>query len=118
MKNKTMVWIGAGIVVVVLLYFFVGKDNGGGDGEYDAFAQCLTDSGATMYGTEWCSHCKEQKKRFGSSFEFVDYVDCDKNKDTCNAEGISGYPTWKINGESYPGTQQLTRLGELTGCEL
>jgi hypothetical protein len=48
----------------------------------------------------------------------VNYVDCDKNKDICIREGIQGYPTWKINGESYPGIQQLERLASLSGCIL
>jgi len=28
----------------------------------DEFAICLTDSGAVIYGTEWCGHCRDQKK--------------------------------------------------------
>jgi len=87
-------------------------------GQYDKFAKCLTEKGIKMYGTEWCSYCQKQKNLFGSSFKYVDFVDCDKNRQECLAAGVTGYPTWKINGENYPGLQQLNRLAELSGCGL
>jgi len=86
--------------------------------KYDTFAQCLTEKDVTMYGTDWCSHCKNQKKMFGKSFKYVNYVDCDWNKDECLKAGVSGYPTWKINGTNYPGEQPLYRLASLSGCDL
>lgn len=86
--------------------------------KYTSLAQCLTQKGVKMYGTEWCSHCKNQKSIFGDSFQYIDYVDCDKNKDECLTAGIGGYPTWIINGEQYPGEQSLERLAGLSGCEL
>lgn len=89
-----------------------------GPGRYDDFAKCLTEKGATMYGTQWCSHCKNQKELFGKSFKYIDYVDCDYNKDECLRNGIRGYPTWKINDEKYPGEQPLYKLSSLSGCEL
>ena len=89
-----------------------------GPGKYDTFAQCLTEKGATMYGTEWCPHCKNQKASFGNSFQYVDYVDCDRNKAKCLAAGVRGYPTWIIDGEKYPGEQQLYKLSSLTECDL
>ena len=85
-------------------------------GKYDAFATCLFEKGATMYGTEWCSHCQNQKKTFGKSFKYVDYVDCDKDRDECLRNGVKGYPTWIINGEKYSGEQSLQRLASLTDC--
>ncbi|HLC96181.1 MAG TPA: protein disulfide isomerase family protein [Candidatus Nanoarchaeia archaeon] len=87
-------------------------------GQYDTFAQCLTEKGTVMYGTDWCPHCKDQKAMFGPSFEYIDYVNCDFNRERCVAAGVQGYPTWIIEGLSYPGTQQLTRLASLSGCTL
>jgi len=89
-----------------------------GSGQYDAFAQCLTDKGAKMYGTGWCSHCQNQKKEFGSSFQYVDFIDCDLNQGECVKAGITGYPSWVINGEKYAGEQPLYRLASLTKCSL
>ena len=62
----------------------------------DAFAKCLTTKGLTMYGAEWCPHCKEEKALFGDSFKYVNYVECPQNTDLCLAKGIQGYPTWIV----------------------
>ena len=84
----------------------------------DSFAQCLSEKGAIMYGTEWCPHCKNQKALFGSAFQYVNYVDCDLNRDACIKAGVEGFPTWVIDGNNYPGEQPLARLASLSGCEL
>ena len=84
-------------------------------GQSDELAQYLTQQGVKMYGTEWCSHCKNQKKLFGNSFQYIDYVDCDINRQECLDAGVSGYPTWKINNQNYPGEQSFERLASLTG---
>ena len=86
--------------------------------DYTEFASCVSLSGAKMYGTEWCSHCQNQKAEFGNSFQYVNYVDCDRNRNDCNKAGVGGYPTWVINGSNYPGEQRLGRLADLSGCEL
>lgn len=89
-----------------------------GPGKYDTFAKCLSEKGAKMFGTEWCPHCKNQKEQFGNSIQYIDYIDCDWNKDECLKYGIRGYPTWVIDREKYSGEQRLEKLSELTGCEL
>ena len=94
------------------------------EGNYDTFAQCLTDKGAKFYGTFWCPHCKEQKKLFGSSLKFVPYIECstpDGNNqlDVCKEAGVDGYPTWVFaDGVQVSGTQTLEFLSEKTGCPL
>lgn len=105
--------VGSLIVVVLIANISLAADN-----QYDNFAQCLTDNGTTMYGTSWCSYCNKQKDLFGGSFDKVDFVDCDKDKETCDLNGVKGYPTWKINGETYSGQQSLERLSQISGCEL
>ncbi len=87
-------------------------------GKYNTFAKCLTEKGAKIYGTAWCSNCKNQKQMFGSSFQYVDYIDCDISRSECVSAGVFGYPTWIIGGEKYVGNQRLARLASLTGCEL
>jgi parvulin-like peptidyl-prolyl isomerase len=88
----------------------------------DDFAKCITASNATFYGASWCTHCNNQKDMFGSSLQYVNYVECavegQPNVQTkaCTDAGISGYPTWIINGKSYPGEQTLANLAKLTGC--
>lgn len=85
---------------------------------YDSFAKCLTSKNITMYGTEWCTHCQNQKKMFGQSFQYVDFVDCDKNSGLCNEKGIEGYPTWIINSQKYTGDSTLSELAVQSGCVL
>jgi hypothetical protein len=87
-------------------------------GTYDTFAKYLTEKGAIMYGTEWCSHCKNQKALFGESFQYVNYIDCDKYSASCSDAGITGYPTWIINKTKYSGEQSLEKLAKLTGYDL
>ncbi|MBD3361894.1 hypothetical protein GF358_03835 [Candidatus Woesearchaeota archaeon] len=84
----------------------------------EVFAQCLTEKGAKMYGTEWCGHCKNQKSMFGEAFQYIDYTDCDKDPDACQTAGVRGYPTWDIKEELYPGTRELSKLAALTECEI
>lgn len=87
----------------------------------DALAKCLTEKGAKMYGAYWCSHCQNQKKTFGDSFQYVDYVECDAqgpngNPTACELAGIQGYPTWIIGGAKYSGEQDLGTLAKIAGC--
>jgi hypothetical protein len=111
--QNPMIWI---IIIVLAAVVWVVWPSGAS--EYDTFASCLSESGAVMYGTEWCSHCKDQKEMFGDSFDNINFIDCDRDRDACLIAGVQGYPTWVIGGESYPGQQPLQELADLTGCEL
>ena len=83
----------------------------------DSFTLCLTEKGAKMYGTQWCSHCQKQKELFKESFKNIDYTDCDAKNLQCKTAGVNGYPTWIFsNGSKLPGTQSLKRLSDKTGC--
>lgn len=104
-------------ILLVMLSSLVLSGCSSKPGKYDSLAQCLTEKGAAMYGTEWCSHCKSQKNAFGSAFQYINYIDCDFNSDECLKNGITGYPTWIINGEKYPGEQPLFKLASLTDCK-
>jgi foldase protein PrsA len=90
----------------------------------DTFAKCLTDNGAKMYGAYWCSHCNAQKTMFGESVQYITYIECavegkpQVQTSECTTAGITGYPTWIINGKKYPGQQPLKTLADLTGCSL
>ena len=87
-----------------------------GSSTYDTLAKCLTTKGAIMYGTEWCGYCKNQKEAFGDSMQYITFVDCDQDKNKCGQAGVRGYPTWVINGQNYPGVQEMDRLASLAGC--
>ncbi|MDD9954264.1 MAG: hypothetical protein OXR66_08080 [Candidatus Woesearchaeota archaeon] len=84
---------------------------------HDDLARCLTQNGATMYGTEWCPHCQQQKRAFGKSFKYVHYVNCDTHGAQCELAGVTGFPTWVFReGEPASGEQTLEYLAERVGC--
>lgn len=87
-------------------------------GNLDSFARCLADKGLTMYGAAWCPHCQNQKKPFGSSFQFVPYVECPNVPKLCIEKGVSGYPTWIMGDTKLEGEQTLSKLSEISTCAL
>ncbi len=92
-------------------------------GKLDGFAQCLSSSGAKFYGAFWCSHCQSQKKMFGSSSQYLPYIECSsvdgKQLDICKNDGIEGYPTWVFkDGSKLSGELSLETLSEKTSCPL
>ena len=117
MKTKNLLWGIASIVLLALIIFAIVKATTG-PGKHDDFAVCMTEKGAVMYGTDWCSSCKAQKALFGKSFKYIDYKNCDFNKDLCTQKGIQGYPTWIINDKAYTGKKPLDYLAYQTNCSL
>lgn len=95
-----------------------------GPGQYDAFATCLKDKGATFYGAFWCSHCQAQKKLFGVSQKLLPYVECSLpsgqgQTQACIDKKIEGYPTWEFNdGSRLSGEIPLQQLSDKTSCLL
>jgi hypothetical protein len=107
------------VAVIIAIFVFSPKNNVPSSGKYDAFAQCLAEQKATMYGAVWCSHCKDQKDAFEGSFKYVPYVECPDNIQKCINLGIEGYPTWIFsNGEKLSGKQSLQKLADTAGCSL
>jgi len=74
---------------------------------------------AKMYGAYWCSHCYDQKEVFGrQAYQKIQYIECSKdgvNSQTklCRQKEVPGYPTWEIQGQLYPGQQELEELEDL-----
>jgi len=83
--------------------------------EADNLAKCLSEKGIKMYGSNECSACSYQKQLFGSSFQYIDFVECTESPELC--QGITGYPTWKsADKELSRGAQPLNKLKSLAGC--
>ncbi len=102
-------------------YFGIHKRNA----RLDAFAKCTADHGAKMYGAFWCPHCQEQKEEFGSSFEYVNYIECGVKGDlhaqtaVCKSAGINHYPTWEFPDKTrIEGKESFQSLSDRTGCTL
>ncbi len=111
-----------GLAVIVVAIFAVGffvfaelqKPS-----ELDGFAQCLSDSGLIMAGTDWCHFCRQQKAMFGTAFKYIDYKNCDYEKAFCTENQVQGYPTWiDAQGLSHRGVQSLEELSAVSGCSL
>jgi len=120
-KKKNLKLSIVGIVILVFIISSISYLTSQENPEISELAQCLTDGGATMYGAYWCGHCIDQKNLFGNSFKYVDYIECDERGDNsqperCQIEGITGYPTWKINGQTIPGKISLNELSGMVGC--
>lgn len=104
--------------IILITIFLAGCAKAEPNPKLDAFAQCLRDKGVTMYGAYWCSHCQNEKKNFGDSFQYVPYVECTKEIKKCQDAGIKGYPTWIFpGGKKLEGEQGLENLATESGCE-
>jgi len=83
-------------------------------------AEHLTREGAVMYNAYWCPHCHDQKELFGKeASEKLNLVECAKDgfnnkRELCEAKGITGFPSWEINGSIDSGVKSLNELAELT----
>ncbi|MFH1088917.1 MAG: thioredoxin domain-containing protein [Candidatus Uhrbacteria bacterium] len=88
----------------------------------DLFSKCLTAKGATLFGAYWCPHCQSQKKAFGESVQYINYIECadeaTKTQATvCQSAGIKGYPTWQFaDGSEIVGQVSFEDLSAKTGC--
>ncbi len=117
-KKKRSLYI-LGALILAGVGFFVLYGFPVPDGTYDAFAQCLKEKGITMYGAAWCPHCQREKRLFGSSFQYVPYVECPDNPQLCTEKGVTGYPTWIFpDGRRFAGEQGLQKLSAESGCPL
>ena len=104
-------------IIAVLAYTLVPRAVATSPEALQAFAQCLAEKKATMYGAAWCPHCQAQKKLFGDAFHAIPYVECPDHPDVCTAKGVTGYPTWILaDGTKLEGEQQFESLASKTGC--
>jgi uncharacterized membrane protein len=84
-------------------------------------ARHLTKIGAKEYIAWTCPHCHEQKQLFGKqAYQEINHIECapdgkNARPDLCQAAGVSGFPTWQIKGQLYPGVQSLEKLAQISG---
>lgn len=93
------------------------------DSDYTNFANCLTETGAKMYGASWCSYCNDQKDMFGESWIDINYIECSLpdggQTQICQQESITGYPTWEFgDGSRRPGKLSFEELSTYSNCDL
>ncbi|HBL39197.1 TPA: hypothetical protein DDZ10_00820 [Candidatus Uhrbacteria bacterium] len=123
-SSSASLWLTLGAVIVAILLVALAISNKGGGGQYDAFAQCLTDQGTKIYSAYWCPNCARQKELFGNSYRLLDDKECavrgqSRNLTLCQNDGITSVPTWEFgDGERVSGVQPLESLAKRTGCAL
>lgn len=124
-KKKIRNWSIFLVILIILSYWVFASVTA--TGEYDDFAQCLTEKGVKMYGAFWCPHCQDQKKEFGKSWKVFEknngYVECStpgrQQTEECNSLGIQSYPTWEFaDGKRQGGVFAISHLSQLSGCPL
>ena len=122
MEHETQMKILILIIVIAVLsaiYLFYSTKSQSTVGKYDDFAKCLASKNITMYGTYNCPHCLNEKKAFGSSFQYVSYVECTQEPNKCVDAGIVEVPTWIFpDGRKLIGEQGLEKLSQESGCPL
>jgi len=116
--SKAFFAVVVGLMVAMIIAILLSPGENA-NGKWDAFAKCITDRGATMYGSPSCAHCLNEKRAFGDSFRYIQYVDCSVDPEKCIAAKIDGYPTWIFgDGRRFEGEQGLKKLSEESGCPL
>ena len=87
------------------------------------FAKFLRENNIVMYSAYWCPHCHDQKQLFGKeAVKELTVVECakdgkDNQYELCQTKGISGFPSWEINGKISSGTSELNELAIKTGYQ-
>lgn len=116
---KTALAAAGALAVLIAAYFILSSS----PGIYDALAKCLSEKGVKMYGASWCPHCNDEKHMFGSSWKYMNYVECSApgggQAQECAQAGIRQYPTWEwANGTREAKVFTLEQLGAASGCPL
>ncbi|HEY9481145.1 MAG TPA: hypothetical protein VIR98_02870 [Candidatus Paceibacterota bacterium] len=115
-------WIIIGVLVAIIVGGMIWYSHK--PSEYDTFATCIADSGATFYGAFWCPHCRAQKALFGGSAALLPYHECSTadgqgQLPECTEIGVESYPTWVFkDGTKQTGEVALEDLAKFTGCPL
>lgn len=81
------------------------------------FNTCLAQKGVKVYGADWCGWTKKWVETLGGQQAISPiYVECTTNEALCSSEGVTGYPTTKINGQAYNGARTIEAIAQATGC--
>lgn len=109
--KKILTKIILAIAIIVIIYLIMPKPK-----EIDKeTAKCIGEN-STIYIKAGCIACATQKSLFGSSFKYLNSIDCAKEPGKCDIANITAIPTWIINQKKLVGVQSTQTLKDLTGC--
>ncbi len=86
-----------------------------------SLAKHLRSTGAVKYSAYWCPHCHDQNQLFGKKAAAqLNNIECapdgeNSQAELCKEKGISGFPSWEINGTIDSGVKSLEELADLSG---
>ena len=121
-KGVLIFW--AAIVVIIVVGASLALFAKAAPGRYDQLAQCIKAQGVIFYGAFWCPHCQATKAEFGSSVQYLPYVECSTpdgqgQTQVCQNAGITEYPTWvRPDGARMSGEHTLAEWAAFSGCTL
>jgi glutaredoxin len=118
-ESKTFLLVLLGAILLMLGIYLISAHSARQNYDIESLAKCLHEKNTTMYGAYWCPHCQNEKRFFGQYFSYIDYIECegaDGSPQKCLAEGVQGYPTWKIEGRFYAGEKSISELKKISGC--
>lgn len=113
----------AGGIILVMFVSGSGILGQRGDPRLHGLAEHLARSQAVFYGAYWCPSCAEQKRIFGAAAEKLPYVECAPGGPNspmtgeCARAGVSGYPTWVIDGRAWVGVRSAQDLAAMSGYD-
>ena len=121
-NNKVIYVIVTAVIMIIAVLVWVFAKGPTGESPLDEFTKCLTEKGAKLYTTSWCSHCTTQKDLFGTSLAYIDSTVCDLSateKAKCEDAEITSIPAWDFpDGTRETGVRTFEQLTEKTGCQL
>ena len=118
-RYKVLIWVIVLIALFSLIYYSITRPiKDMSSVEKDSLAKCITSKGISLYGAPNCPNCVIQKEMFNESIQFINYIDCDKQKDGCryNDGKRPPIPFWKINETIVHGPVPLKFLKITFGC--
>ena len=89
------------------------------DEKYLVYAKCVKQKNLTLFGADFCTNCRKQISALGEYFEYINYIDCSKNRMHCYNSGIRTVPTWSLpDGQKFifHRTATLEDLARFAGC--
>lgn len=118
--------IGAIIINIITVVYFnlpsAEKKN------YDTLTKCMTQNDVYMYSSFRCAFCARTRDTFGSSFQYINEVEChpqgkDPETERCLKMDITKTPTWIIEKDGAEikrlvGYQSPETLAEFAGCPI
>ncbi len=114
MSRETVFGILSIVIIVALAVFFLtsskmeGGEHTAATTEEEKIAYHLAESDSSFFGAFWCGHCTRQKELFKDAVKLLTeediYIECSlpdrrSQREVCNDENISSYPTWKFDTE-------------------